>query len=283
MQSEVSDAEKAYIAQGVAQDLRNDGRGCRDLRPVELALDVIAAANGSARLRAGATDVIAGVKVSLASPEPGAPDKGQVLVSVECSSCASPEFKGRGGEDWGIDMAAALQSSLRAAMDLGALCVLSGKTAWRLHVDCLVLNDGGGLLSALSAAARAALAVTRLPKVEVTMGEGSDDEPEIELGDDSEGALLDVSALPVIITVGQIGSRCVADLTAEEEPCAAARLHVAVGPGGRVCGSSKAGGGGVPHATLLEMLEVAQQLGPRLIRELDAFLATAAATASAGA
>lgn len=276
MQAEASGAEMVYIAQGVAQDLRNDGRGCRDLRALELELNVIAQANGSSRLHVGGTDVIVAVKVSLTTPEAGSPDEGQVHVSVECSSCASPEFKGRGGEDWGIDMAAALQSALRSSMDLGALCVLSGKTCWVVHVDCLVLNDDGGVLAALSAAARAALAVTRLPKVEVTMGE-EDDEPEIELGDDSEGTPIDVSAVPVVLSVGQIGSRCVADLSAEEEPCATACLHVAVDSKGRVSGSTKAGGGGIQHAVLMEMVEVAQNLGPRLIRELDGFLAAATA------
>jgi hypothetical protein len=79
----------------------------------------------------------------------------------------------------------------------------------------------------------------------------------------------------------QIGNRCVVDPTAEEEPCASACLHVAVTPAGRVAGSSKAGGGGIPHAVLLEMLEAAQQLGPRLARELDGFM-SAAAAAEAG-
>lgn len=62
-------------------------------------------------------------------------------------------------------MAAALQAALRSTMDLPALCVLAGKTVWQVYVDALVLNDGGGVLGALSAAARAALAATRLPKV----------------------------------------------------------------------------------------------------------------------
>jgi exosome complex component RRP42 len=67
MQAEISDAEKAYIAQGVAQDLRNDGRGCRDCRPLELELGVVAQANGSARLHVGGTDVMVGVKVRAGS------------------------------------------------------------------------------------------------------------------------------------------------------------------------------------------------------------------------
>jgi hypothetical protein len=189
----------------------------------------------------------------------------------------SASVQGRGGEDWGVDLAAALQSALQSSLDLGALVVLSGKTVWAVHADCLVLNDGGGVLGALSVAARAALAVTRLPKVrgacwgacwalrgaigaaegpglraytarlcsfvslavrttetvcsfvslavrttettrkreraprhpqvEVTMGEGDDDEPEIELGDDSEGSPLDVSRVPVIVSVAQARGR----------------------------------------------------------------------------
>lgn len=145
-------------------------------------------------------------------PDSSAPDQGQVHVSVECSSCASPEFKGRGGEDWGIDLAQALEASLvgspaaggckrvfclaekrpRAAvttrgscgasvvscvtsavgvvaaggsLDLKSLCVLPGKTCWVVYVDALLLNDGGNVLDALSIAVRAALALTRIPKV----------------------------------------------------------------------------------------------------------------------
>lgn len=63
MQAEISEAEKVYIAQGVAQDLRNDGRGCLDLRALEIELNVIAQANGSSRLHVGGTDVIVGIKV----------------------------------------------------------------------------------------------------------------------------------------------------------------------------------------------------------------------------
>lgn len=142
-------------------------------------------------------------------PDSSAPDQGQVHVSVECSSCASPEFKGRGGEDWGIDLAQALEASLvgspaaggckhvcclaeerpRAAdttrgasvvscvtfvvgvvaaggsLDLKSLCMLPGKTCWVVYVDALLLNDGGNVLDALSIAVRAALALTRIPKV----------------------------------------------------------------------------------------------------------------------
>lgn len=52
------------------------------------------------------------LQVELGSPDSAAPNQGQVHVTVECSSCASPEFKGRGGEDWGIELAQALEAAL---------------------------------------------------------------------------------------------------------------------------------------------------------------------------
>lgn len=50
-------------------------------------------------------------------------------------------------------------------MDLTSLCVVPGRTCWVVHVDGLLLNDGGNALDALSIATRLALSLTRIPKV----------------------------------------------------------------------------------------------------------------------
>ena len=55
------------------------------------------------------------------------------------------------------------------AFDLRSLSVVSGKACWVVYVDAIVLNEGGNVLGALSLAARAALAVTRIPKVKQGM------------------------------------------------------------------------------------------------------------------
>lgn len=92
-----------------------------------------------------------------------------------------------------------LLSLLAAASGLiRSLCIIPGKAAWCLYVDCLVLNDAGGVQAALSMAALAALHATRLPRVTVTTsgeGEGGEveGEPEIELDEDGgEGVPLQV-------------------------------------------------------------------------------------------
>jgi hypothetical protein len=51
------------------------------------------------------------------------------------------------------------------ALDLKALSVIPGKACWVVFVDALLLNDGGNVLDALACAARAALALTRVPTV----------------------------------------------------------------------------------------------------------------------
>lgn len=69
----LSSAEAAYIAAGVAQGLRSDGRGCLDVRPIEIQPGVLLRASGSARLRLGATDVLVGVKVRMRRLRQGHP------------------------------------------------------------------------------------------------------------------------------------------------------------------------------------------------------------------
>eukprot|EP00879_Flechtneria_rotunda_P014709 GHRR01015370.1.p1 GENE.GHRR01015370.1~~GHRR01015370.1.p1 ORF type:complete len:284 (+),score=64.02 GHRR01015370.1:281-1132(+) len=275
--ADISVGEKVYLVQGTEQDFRIDGRSRKQYRPLEFEPNIIAQADGSARLHLGATDVLVGVKVELGAPDSSTPSQGHLQVSVECSSCASPEFKGRGGEDWGIELAQALEASLvgspaaGAGLDLKALCLVPGKTCWIVYVDALVLNDGGNVLDALSIASRAALGLTRVYKVEVSMND--EDEPEIELTGERVGSPLDISNVPVIVSVSQVGNQSVVDLCAEEEPCAGASLRVAVNSQARIVGITKAGSSGLDPA-LLQVGAEAQDacFGPDILWRCSAYL-----------
>lgn len=55
--------EQHFIQGGIAQDLRCDGRKRLTYRPIHVETGVIPQANGSARVKIGATEVIASVKV----------------------------------------------------------------------------------------------------------------------------------------------------------------------------------------------------------------------------
>ncbi|KAF5466253.1 hypothetical protein F2P56_016193, partial [Juglans regia] len=109
--------EKNFIQGGIAQDLRSDGRKRLTYRPVSVETGVIPQANGSARVRMGATDVISSVKAELGKPSSLQPDKGKVSIYVDCSPTAAPMFEGRGGDELSTDLSVALQC-----------CLLGGKS-----------------------------------------------------------------------------------------------------------------------------------------------------------
>lgn len=273
----LSEAEKAYIADGAAQGIRSDGRGMLDLRPVTLETGMLPTASGSARVRiGGVTDILVGVKAEVIEPHVNAPDEGIMSFSVECSSLASPDFVGRGGADLNAELSQLLMrlyaSSATRELRKG-LSLIRGKKCWVLHVDALVLDSGGNLYGALSLAVRAALRVVRLPRVVVIPGEADDDD-EIEVDEEVFERLSRSEDAPVAVTLSAVGGRGVyiADSTSEEEACAKAAITMGVNLAGRACGAVSAGTGGVDMDTLSSMLKDAIVVGSEILKTTDTFL-----------
>lgn len=273
----LSEAEKAYIADGAAQGIRSDGRGMLDLRPVTLETGMLPTASGSARVRiGGVTDILVGVKAEVIEPHVNAPDEGIMSFSVECSSLASPDFVGRGGADLNAELSQLLMrlyaSSATRELRKG-LSLIRGKKCWVLHVDALVLDSGGNLYGALSLAVRAALRVVRLPRVVVIPGEADDDD-EIEVDEEVFERLIRSEDAPVAVTLSAVGGRGVyiADSTSEEEACAKAAITMGVNLAGRACGAVSAGTGGVDMDTLSSMLKDAIVVGSEILKTTDSFL-----------
>jgi exosome complex component RRP42 len=268
-----SAAERTYIVKGAEQNIRNDGRRREEIRSIELELDVIPQANGSARVRLGATDVIVGVKAEIASPDLDRPDSGKLVCSVECSPLANPSYKGRGGEELSSELTKLVERSMfspssssdssSSPIPLSSLSIIPGKTCWAVYVDALVLSIDGTPIDAISIAIKAALASTLLPKVDLIAGEDPDDEPDYELDDDPSSALqLDTSGVPVILSVGLLGNGpLVVDMTGEEAGCAGAVLQVAVNGGGEVCGVTKRNTKALDPGTMMQMVAMAQTVG----------------------
>ena len=225
-----------------------------------------------------------GLQVEVGSPDACLPDWGQLFCSVECSACASPEYEGRGGEEWSSQLSRFLDRSLRPlpseankaearhhGIDLSQLKIITGKTCWNLYVDALVLNDDGNVLGAISLAALAALSDTKIPRVSILAGENGE-EPEIELDDDLENCQrLELKYASAIVSVSQVGSALIVDPTAQEEPCSRSTLHVAVNSEGRMCGLSKEGAYGVDPSSMIVAMEIAAKIGPQLTNGLVKF------------
>lgn len=270
----ISAGEREYLIQGVERGLRNDGRGLRQQRHLEVRVGVLGGANGSCSLQLAGTDILVGVKADLGEPTTQHPDQGRVQVQVHCCPSASPEFQGRGAHELDAELAMSLQRLIDSgpAVDLHKLCIVPFRHCWVLTIEALVLDSDGNLFDALSLAVRAALGSTRIPRLSVLEDGGA---TELQLSDDPlDVDLLDVTNVPVNVTLIKIGSQFIVDPTLEEELCMSARLTVAVNARGHTVVAHKGGRGGLLPSSLSEMLGVARQLGVQMIHALQDALAT---------
>lgn len=158
-----SAAERAFIRDAVADDVRVDGRARTDFRPFTLKTSVVTQANGSARFKIDSTEVIVAVNAEIDRPDPLKPKLGKIVCSVECSSAAVSEIDGQKVQNWNALLSSELQKLLdnSSFIPLQALCLVPGKSCWTIYVDAVVLDSSGNTFDAITMACRAALLKTR--------------------------------------------------------------------------------------------------------------------------
>ncbi|WOL03455.1 exosome complex component RRP42 [Canna indica] len=281
----LSAGEKHFIYGGIAQDLRTDGRQRLHYRPISVEIGVIPQANGSSRVRLGATDVIVSIKAELGRPSSLHPDKGKVAIFIDCSPTAAPMFEGRGGEELSSELSLALQrcllggrSGAGAGIDLSSLVIVEGKVCWDLYIDGLVVSSDGNLLDALAAAIKVALCNTGIPKTTVNLGASPNDQPDVDVSDE-EFLQFDTSGVPVIVTLTKVGRHYIVDATSEEESQMSSAVSISVNRHGQICGLTKRGGAGLDPSVILDMISVAKHVGEQLMSSLDSEIAAAEASA----
>jgi len=276
----ISSAERLYIAEGIAQNIRNDGRSRMDYRHFGITLGVIPHANGSARLLLDTTDILVGVNLEIGEPDSARPKEGMIYCSVECTASASSDFEGKGGMDLNVVLSGQLRNLIlhSHAIDLTTLCIIPGQTCWVLYVDALVLNSAGSLLDAIALCTKAALSNTLVPKTTVVEGK-VDGTKDFEVNDDIyETIPFNHENVGLAVSLTKVGNWFIVDASEEEESCMATRITVCIDKTGNICGMSKAGPGAVAPAALGEMLHSAVAIGKDLHERLEAALEACAST-----
>eukprot|EP00794_Sanderia_malayensis_P003695 gene3695-4213_t len=263
----ISPEERTYLISGIQQNFRTDGRSCNDYSHFSVETELVSSANGSAEAKMGKTHVLVGIKAELGEPKKERPASGRLEFFVDCTANASPLFERRGGESLALELSSSIEQMIHSStLNLESLCVIPGKACWVLYIDALILECGGNLFDTLSLAVKAALFNTELPKLEIS-GEAGEVDFDV-LDDQYDVQTIDVSRVPLIVTVNKIGSRFVLDATAEEEACCDAKLLVAVNGAGRICGMRKLGVGGLNPDLTIEMIETAETAGRHLNESL---------------
>ncbi len=181
------EVRRDYVLAKIREGERIDGRAFDEVRPIEIKTGLIGKAEGSAYVKLGNTQVVAGVKMQIGEPFPDTPDQGIIITNAELVPLASPTFEPGPPDENAIELARVVDRGIRQseAVDLKKLCIEEGEKVWMIFIDIWALDDDGNLMDASALAAIAALLNTTVPA------------ERFEVGDDYP---LPVRDLPVAIT-----------------------------------------------------------------------------------
>lgn len=257
------DLVKYIIEKGKRLDKRKND----EYRPVTIETNAISSAEGSARVKIGNTDVIAGVKMGIGQPFEDRPDEGVLMVNAELVPLAAPNFEAGPPKEDAVELARVVDRTIREskAIDLKKLSIKNepeNKKVWIVAVDIDVLDHDGNLIDASCLAATAALKNTKIPEL---------DKEENPIYDKKGKKNLPLSGLPVATTFVKIGNIILADPTYIETNALDARLTVGtVDVKGKILLSAmqKGGSGGFSLEEVEKIIDISIKKGNELRKML---------------
>lgn len=215
----VEHLRKQQMWDSISKGKRLDGRNLDEIRPIEIEVGLVKKANGSARVKLGNTEVVAGVKVETGEPFEGLENKGALILSAEVLPTASPYIEPGPPDEETVELARVVDRGIRESemLDLTKLVLIPGEIVYVIFVDCSVINADGNLFDATSYAVVSALLDSKLPVFEIR---------DRKVVDTAEKQNAPITTLPVSITAVRIGESIILDPTAEEEACMDARITI---------------------------------------------------------
>jgi len=225
---------KEHIKQALRKGRRLDGRKPEDLREITIETGFLSTAEGSARVRCGNAEVIAGIKMAMEKPYDDTPEDGVLMVNSELLPMSNPDFESGPPSIKSIETARVIDRGIREskAMDTKKLCITKGEKVWTVAIDIVPINYDGILIDMGGLAAMAALKTTLFPTVK---------EDGVVDYHKRSTKKLEMRFLPIPITVSKIGDVFVVDPTAEEEKAIDARLTVTTIDDKKICALQKGG------------------------------------------
>lgn len=239
-------------------NLRLDGRKNNDFRQITVKTGVIAKAEGSATVKIGKTEVLAGVKISLGTPFSDRPADGVLMVGAEMSPMAHNTYEAGRPSDSAIELARVVDRTMRegGVIDTAKLCITKGEAVWIVNVDFYVVNADGNLFDAGTLAAMAALKSAKMPTVVDGLISRENMKGKLPLGPNA-----------VASTFVRIGDKMIVDATMTEEYVSTARLTVGVREG-NIVALQKGGNGGLTSEMIDDAISRAVKHSKNLLKHI---------------
>lgn len=251
---------KKHIIKSLSQNIRYDERRLDEFRKIVVDKGVTKNAEGSARVRIGETEVIAGIKLAIDTPYPDVPDQGLLIVNTELVPLASPEFEAGPPDEWSVEISRVVDRGIRESkmIDLKKLLIEKGEKAWLVHVDIIAINDAGNLLDAAALAAVNALKDAKMPEFD---GKNINYEK-------LTNKKLPINKTPISVTVIKIGDFFLVDPSQEEESVLDSRLTVAVDQD-KICALQKGGSALLSMDDINNMIGLAMKKSKELLKKVE--------------
>lgn len=212
---------KDQLTKLAEKDLRIDGRGQFERRNIDLEINVLSNAEGSAKVVWGGTIVYAGVKFALREPYPDRPADGSLMTSAELRPVANVKYEPGPPSAESIELGRVVDRGIRESgcIDMESLCVVPGESVWNVNLDIHVMSDKGNIFDACALAGIAALKTATVPA------------NRFDIGEDHK---LPVNKIPIMCSYKRVGGRFVYDPSEEEELGGSERIHITLGDDGHV-------------------------------------------------
>jgi len=220
---ETSNLTKRRIQEFLDQDKRFDNRSLLQFRDIKIETGVSKNAEGSARIKMGNTEVIAGVKIDVTEPYTDREDEGTLITTCELLPLSSPKYEVGPPRINAIEIARIVDRGIRESgfIDFKKLCIKKGEKVYGIFLDIYSINDGGNLIDASCLASVMALKNAKMPKY--------DSKKEvIKYGELTSKSLPLTESVPLTVTFHKIGEKILVDPVSEEEDASEARLSMAI-------------------------------------------------------
>ncbi len=248
---------RSHLKELADNDQRLDGRNQYEGRDVEIEVNVLGNAEGSARVRMGDTIVFAGVKFQTMTPYSDRPNEGGLMCMAEVRPVAGRQHEAGPPSAESIELSRVVDRGIRESgcIDTSDLCIIPGEKAWQVILDLFAVSDDGNLFDAFALAGITALRNAIIPQEKFEVGE---DRP------------LVVSKTPIMCSYQRVGGRFIFDASGREELGGDERIHITLGDDNHVHSLQKGLKGAFTAAEFKELMEEARKKGDELRKMVHA-------------
>jgi len=269
-----SSIKREYLYNLAKNGKRADGRTFDEFRKIEIEVGLISKAEGSAKVKIGNTQVVAGIKMDIGDPYQDSPNKGVMMTAAELIPLASPDFESGPPRENAIELARVVDRGIRESEVIGLdkLCIEPGEKIWLVFIDIHIIDYDGNLFDAASLAALAALfnSVVPIERMRPNLEKFREKYPSINnyLEQHPNDFPLPMNEPPISCTSVKFNDAIVIDPSLDEEQIAEVRLTVATNKNGDIRAMQKGLSGSFTVEEIKKVIKASIDNGAKIREEL---------------